>query len=162
MCRSRSLRSRRSGRFQVGGLLVRAVSGHRACLKEYWIVSHPNDPLAEREWQQVADALAAAGVDPTDFGRFTSGRHPDVIRQPRFDFDAAVPVLVDWLPRVTTRAVKEAVVRSLSVPAARPRAQLPLIEAFERESDPMVKWAIANALDAIADEKLRPELLRLA
>lgn len=121
-----------------------------------------SDPEAEREWQQVTDALASAGIDPTDFGRFASGRHPEVIQQPRFDLDAAVPVLVDWLPRAKSKAVREAVVRSLSVRAARPVAQLPLIEAFEQEADPSVKWVIGNALDVVADENLRPELLRLA
>ena len=129
---------------------------------DYSVVSDLTDLMVEAEWQRVVHALAAVGIDPTDAGRFASGRHPEVIRQPRFDFDAAVPVLVDWLPRVTTKPVKEAVVRSLSVPAARPLAQLPLIRAFEREPDPLVKWTIGNALDVVADEKLRPELVRLA
>ncbi len=44
------------------------------------------------EFAVVRRALDAAGLPSEDFGRFTSGRHPDVIRQSVFDYKAAVPV----------------------------------------------------------------------
>lgn len=110
--------------------------------------------LAENanEFALVRQALDESGLPSEDFGRFTSGRHQDVIRPSVFDFRAAVPVLLDVLPRVTRPAVKEAVVRSLSTAHARPAAASALLQEFRGTSDaqhPGLKWAIGNALSTV-------------
>jgi len=110
----------------------------------------------------VRAALVGAGIDATDFGRFANDRYPEIIKPTHFDFAAAVPVLLEWLPRVHATEVMEAIVRSLTIRAARPRAAHPMIDAFKRERDPAVRWAIGNALDAVADESVHDDLVRLA
>jgi hypothetical protein len=117
---------------------------------------------AQTELAAIRASLEAAGIDATDLGRFATGEYPDTIAPTRFDFAAAVPVFLAWLPKVQTKVAKEVVVRSLTDRAARPHAARPLIEAFERESDPMVQWTIGNALDTVADDSVWPDLMRIA
>jgi hypothetical protein len=69
------------------------------------------------EAQPLLDALAAAGVDPTDFGAFGWASFST------FDFGQAAPIIIEWLPRVLDMNVKDAMVRSLAdQPAAKGRA----------------------------------------
>lgn len=117
------------------------------------------------EFALVRRALDDAGLPSEDFGRFTSGRHPDVIRPSVFGFRAAVPVLLDVLPRLTRPVVKEAVVRSLSTAHARPVAASALLDEFRRTSDgqnPALKWAIGNALSTVTTIQHVDALLELA
>ena len=68
------------------------------------------------DFARVRAALDAAGLPSRDFGYFTSGRHPNVLPNPTFDYRASVPVLLEILPKVTRPAVKEAIVRLVSTP----------------------------------------------
>ncbi|HEX7667439.1 MAG TPA: hypothetical protein VF407_23065 [Polyangiaceae bacterium] len=45
----------------------------------------------------------------------------------------AVPVLLRWLSKVDNADIKEELVRSLSVPSARPSAAIPLIHEFKKQ-----------------------------
>jgi hypothetical protein len=113
----------------------------------------------------VRSALDAAGLPSGDFGRFTSGRHPEIIPNPVFDWRASVPVLLDVLPKVTRPVVKEAIVRSLSTKYARPLAARALLDEFRRTSNaeqPSLKWAIGNALSVVTTKEHVDELLELA
>ncbi len=80
----------------------------------------------------------------------------------------AVPVLVRWLPRIVDAAVKEDIVRTLSVPWARQLATRPLIEAFRslpEADDPTgtsLRWAIGNGLEILADAHVLDELIAIA
>jgi hypothetical protein len=117
------------------------------------------------EFALVRRALDAAGLPSRDFGHFTSGRYPDIIPQPVFDYRGAVPVLLDVLPNVTRPAVKEAIVRSLSTPYARPDAARAILDEFRGTSDadqPALKWAIGNALSVVTTPAHVDELLELA
>lgn len=117
------------------------------------------------EFAMVRAALDAAGLPSRDFGRFTSGRHPDIIRPSVFDYSGAVPVLLELLPKVTKPAVKESILRSLSTSYARPQAAAALIEEFRQTSDrdsPSLKWAIGNALATVTTPAHVDELLQLA
>src|SRR5262245_10522273 len=112
----------------------------------------------------VCSALEAAGIASADFGRFTSGRHPDVIRQSVFDYRTTVPVLLEVLPLVKHAATKEAVVRSLSTSYARPAAAEALIAEFRNTSvteHEALKWAIGNALDTVTTSQHLDALLEL-
>ncbi len=113
----------------------------------------------------VRAALDAAGLPSRDFGYFTSGRYPDILPDPVFDYRGSVQVLLEVLPQVTRPAVKEAIVRSLSTPHARPAAAAPLFEEFRRTSNdaqPSLKWAIGNALSVVSTPKHIEDLLDLA
>ena len=83
----------------------------------------------------------------------------------RLSYKAAIPVLIKWLPIVTNLYVKEHIVRALSVPWARPTAVMPLIREFrslEQKHRLGVRWAIGNALEAIADDSVFAEISELA
>jgi HEAT repeat protein len=121
-------------------------------------------PEERADEEELRAALRAAGIRDDDFGFFAAGDIPEAgIRAPRFDFEAAAPVLVDWLPRVKTALVKERIVRSLTAEkAASPLALEPLVAEFRRADDPGVKWAIGNALATLADDSIADDLVELA
>jgi hypothetical protein len=83
-------------------------------------------------------------------------------------YRAAVPVLVSWLPRVTTPSEKDAVVRALSVPWARPDALGAVIDEFRAPPVPgdpqweLVRWAAGNAIDVLWDDARFDDLIELA
>jgi hypothetical protein len=77
----------------------------------------------ERESRPVLDALAAAGL--------RVGYLPDLVNQD-IDYDAQVPALIEWLPRVDFAPVKSTVARALTVRAARPAAADALLEELRR------------------------------
>jgi hypothetical protein len=79
------------------------------------------------------------------------------------DYRRAIPILLRWLPRVENPAVKEAIVRALSVPwARRTEAPVLLVEEFRRsKSDFGLNWAIGNALSVVADEHVLNDIVGL-
>lgn len=77
----------------------------------------------------------------------------------------AVPILVKWLPKLENRRVKECVVRALSVPWATGVAEDVLLAEFRAapESENLrLKWAIANALEVLASDKIFDDLVELS
>ena len=118
----------------------------------------------EAEWQRLAHALADAGVDPSDFGRFVSPRGALVTRPSAFDFEMATPILLRCIDEVRDPSVLEAVVRSLSTPWARGVAVDPLLDRFRRTPNDQLglKWAIGNALATVARPRDLPALYELA
>jgi HEAT repeat protein len=86
------------------------------------------------------------------------------LRQLGREYGTAVPVLSRWLSRIEDRYVKEDVIRSLSVPWARPAAQA-LIEEYRTVTDDTgtgLRWAIGNALETIADDRVFDDVASLA
>jgi HEAT repeat protein len=80
-------------------------------------------------------------------------------------YGGAVPVLLNWLPRISDRGLKEDVIRTLSVPWAKPNAAPYLIEEFKKlnaPEDSAVRWAIANALEVVADDDVYGDIVVLA
>ena len=120
-------------------------------------------PEEKADEAEVRAALRAAGIADEDFGFFASRDIPEAgIRAPRFDFEAAVPVLVEWLPRAKTALVKERIVRSLTCEkAATPMALRPLVEEFWRAEEHGLKWAIGNALARTKDRRALGTLVEL-
>jgi HEAT repeat protein len=120
-------------------------------------------PEEEADEEELRAALRAAGIKDDDFGFFARDIPEAGIRAPRFDFEAAAPVLVDWLPRAKTPLVKERIVRSLTgEQVATPGALEPLAAEFRRADDEGLKWAIGNALATLADDSIADELVELA
>jgi hypothetical protein len=83
------------------------------------------------------------------------------LRQSKKDYRAAVPILLRWLSRISDLLVKEDIVRTLSVPWAKPAAGPALIEEFRRAENDEIRWAIANGLAVIADDGVFGELMQL-
>jgi len=79
-------------------------------------------------------------------------------------YEAAIPVLLELLPKVKEEVIKEGIVRALTVKEARCRASGPLINEFKWADCHQVnlKWAIGNALSMVADDNVFAELVDLA
>lgn len=112
----------------------------------------------------MRSALAAGGVDPTYFGRFTTERGREVVGGGELDYRAATPILLACLDEVRDPSVLEAVVRSLSTRAAQGIAVAPLLELFRKTPNEHfgLKWAIGNALSVVARREDLPSIYELA
>jgi hypothetical protein len=111
-----------------------------------------------REWQGLEAELEAHGLDTTDLGIFSS------VVPTRFDYDAAAPTLVKWLPRVRDPVEKEVIARSLTGSrTAGADAGRALVLEFRSASaiDETTKWAYANALATLAVPEIADDLLEL-
>jgi hypothetical protein len=110
------------------------------------------------EWRQLEVELEANRIDSTDLGIFSS------IVPTTFDYEAAAPILVRWLPRVRDPVEKEVLARSLTgVKMARSEAARAIVAEFrnaemDAESE---KWAYGNALATIGDDEIADDLLEL-
>lgn len=83
----------------------------------------------------------------------------------RRNYEAAVPILLRWLPRIEHSSVKESVVRALTVKWARPEAAPVMLEELRRlrdSSDRSLRFAVANALSEVADDSVFDEVVELA
>jgi HEAT repeats len=79
-------------------------------------------------------------------------------------YKGAIPILIKWLPKVTNVRVKETIVRDLSVPWAKGLAEAALLAEFGAASDSEnlgLKWAISNALEVLATDKIFDDLVEL-
>ena len=67
-------------------------------------------------------------------------------------YKSAIPVLLRWLPKVAYSSLKEDIIRTLSVPWAKPEATPILLEEFKNIEDPTgtgLRWVIGNALEVL-------------
>jgi hypothetical protein len=104
--------------------------------------------------RDVLADLAAAGFKVEAIGE---------LRRVGTQYREAIPVLMRWLSRVQEAAVREDIVRTLSVPWASDAAPL-LIAEFERTEDAAgtgLRWSIGNALEVLANDELTEPMIRL-
>lgn len=76
----------------------------------------------------------------------------------------AFPILVKWLPKITSSRVKESIVRALSVPWAKGIAERELIAEFRNipyGENHSLKWAIGNALEVLSDDEIFDDIAQL-
>ncbi len=107
----------------------------------------------EADAAPVVNALQAAG--------FPVGTIADLFNK-KLNYRNAIPILVEWLPRVSNRDVKEDIVRALSVKWAVAAGPL-LVAEFRRAADDLgLGWAIGSALETIANDEIADALLELA
>lgn len=79
-------------------------------------------------------------------------------------YRTAVPTLIRFLRETLNRTLKEEIVRTLTLPGARPDAAQALIEEFKHSEDASetgLRWTIANALAVVADESVFDDLVNL-
>lgn len=102
--------------------------------------------------------LAELGVSISSVWDLVNRREP---------YDAAIPVLIEWLRTVDDRVpeadrsrVREGLVRALTIRAARPAAAQVMLDQFRSLDDPSgeVRWAIGNALSVVADDSVFDDL----
>lgn len=86
----------------------------------------------------------------------------DLRERDSMEYGIAVPILLRWLPRTDNATVKEEIVRTLSMPWAKPLAAAPLLDEFSRTDSDAVRWAIANALAVVADATVLDRIVGLA
>ena len=79
-----------------------------------------------------------------------------------FDAAAATPVLLDWLPRVTSARLKEAIIRHLRNKAAKGIATAAVMHEFQNTDNETVRWVAGDALQYLATPPQRPLLVALA
>jgi hypothetical protein len=110
------------------------------------------------EWRELEAELESNGIDSTDLGIFSS------VVPTTFDYEAAAPILVRWLPQVRDPVEKEVLARSLTgVKTARSEAARAIVAEF-RNADlnaETEKWAYGNALATLADAESADDLLDL-
>jgi hypothetical protein len=114
------------------------------------------------EWAWLAAELEAAGVNTRDLGRFVNDTR--FIRPSQFDVLAAMPVLLNALPRLTQAKVVGAAAGHLNHRAARPTAFPVLMDQFKKwaQLDPLAGHSIADALATASDPSHVDELLAVA
>lgn len=86
------------------------------------------------------------------------------LRSGRYSYREAIPVLLRWLPAVQNRAIKEEIVRTLTVKWARSVAAPALIDEFMHPShadDANLRWVIGNALSEVASDSVYEEIVAL-
>lgn len=81
-------------------------------------------------------------------------------------YPQAIPVLLDFLPKVKDLRVKEGIVRALTVKKARGTgaAEMLITEFSKIDDSPNslpLKWAIGNALSVIADDEVFEKIVDL-
>jgi HEAT repeat protein len=106
--------------------------------------------------QPILDELSHAGL------RYES---LDALRTSGTIYRRAIPILISWLGKVESIAIKEALVRTLSVPWAKGLASEILIQEFmagSNAADDNLRWTIGNALEVLADDGVINEIRRLA
>jgi HEAT repeat protein len=79
----------------------------------------------------------------------------------RIVYKDAIPVLLDWLPRIDNIDVKEEIISALAVRWAKPKAAKQLIEEFKKEENKRIRWPIANALEIVGDDSVFNEIVEL-
>jgi hypothetical protein len=91
-------------------------------------------------------------------------------------YKAAVPVLVEWLPRISYLPLVEDVIRTLSVPFARklalplfldlfrvpPSVEDPMRPATSESAEEHIRWVIGNGLGIFANPACADELMAIA
>ena len=114
-------------------------------------------PGAEQDQAMVAE-LREVGIDVDSVYELRE-------RYPRYP--EAIPILVDWLPRVTAFGLKESMLRSLAVRYARSTALPALLREFvemDTSEDPTgyeLRWAAGNAIETLWDDAHFEELAGL-
>ncbi len=137
--------------------LLRELRGDHAYMAKHAERERRRDARIEefaRLSKPILRELAAVGLSCSSI---------DGLRRSGVHYERAVPILIAWLPLITDPGLKEAVVRALSVPWARPVAAQPLIAEFLKApgQGSGLKWAIGNALSVVADDSVFDNLAAL-
>ncbi len=107
----------------------------------------------DHDAEPVKAALAAAGVNTREFGRFVNRPVPGVIEPAHFDARQAMPILLAWLPRVTNEKLRETMVRHLAIKTRDGLVADALLQEFRRPGSATHKWVVADTLAFTCDSR---------
>ncbi|WP_144804071.1 HEAT repeat domain-containing protein [Curtobacterium sp. BH-2-1-1] len=107
---------------------------------------------AERETAAILDDLRAAGVVVRSLAAMTSSGER---------YRAALPVLLDWLRRADSPAVRRSVAGALGKRWARPTVNQALLDAFRVEQDADVRFALGGAVERTWDDRWFDDVVAL-
>lgn len=114
-------------------------------------LARPSKSRAAEDDKRIVKALRENGIEVSSVY--------DLVNRPS---SRAIPVLMRFLDEDLEPAIKEGVVRALSIKPASRVAIRPMINAFKRPNLPdSLRWAIGNAIEVLATEDVLPELLQL-
>lgn len=129
-----------------------------------WVAARRQEGC-ERQ-QRVAEydrAAAPLKAELADAG-FQVDSIADLYNQ-HMNYERAIPILLEWFPRIEDRNVKESVARALTVRWARAEAAPTMLAELKRqrdsEADRSLRFAAANALAEVADDSVFDEVVRL-
>ncbi len=74
----------------------------------------------------------------------------------------ALPVLMNWLPKIQEESAKEEIVRTLSMPWAKLKASKVLINEFKKNPKESLSWAIGNGISITATNSDLDDLISIA
>ena len=115
------------------------------------------------DYEPVTDALRVAGVDPTDFSLFVNRPHPELgIHRDVFDSRTAYHVLMEWLPRVTDRGVKDTIARRLAETGKRTETAQALIQEYRVADDETVQWVLGDSIARVMTPADHADVVELA
>jgi hypothetical protein len=119
---------------------------------------------AQQEQRSRAMEQSLRDARPILLDLASAGFHVDTVADlfnRKMNYERAIPILLSWLPRISDPAVKEDVIRALTVRWAKGVAALPLVQEFRRASSEAMRWAIANALSVVADDTVFDDIVQL-
>lgn len=114
----------------------------------------------QEEWEAVRAALRDAGIDPTDLARFVNAPNPAIrgLEPSTFDSRRAYTVLVEWLPRVHSRAVVDTLASRIRESGKRSDSAQALIAKYrERPS-----WQLGDAIARTMTPAEHADVVRLS
>lgn len=111
----------------------------------------------EEEDKLVTADLNRLGIDVASLFDLMKWKQP---------YPAAVPVLLEHLPHVQDRGIKEGIVRALTTKEARGKVDAALVTEFlavppSANANTGLKWAIANALSVVATDAVYADIVAL-
>ncbi|MEO3764602.1 HEAT repeat domain-containing protein [Streptomyces sp. B8F3] len=138
------------------------------------LAAKARDPYVVKRRQLYAESAAGVLADLAECG-FPVGSVGE-LRRGAVKYQAAVPVLVDWLSRISYLPLVEDIVRALSVPFAKKQVLPIFLQLFRvppRVEDPMrpkdsepgeehIRWVIGNGLFVFAGPSVANDLISLA
>lgn len=127
-------------------------------------MSRRSDQLFEERLRRAAeefDAAAGGLLDDLEAAGYPRDEVFEYLVNTNDRYDAAIPILLQWLPRIEDESVKEAIVRALTVRWAREDVGTVLIAEW-RNASHSLRWVIGNALSEVATDKHADAVRRLA
>jgi hypothetical protein len=113
----------------------------------------------DEEWEAVRSALSDAGVDPADLARFVNRPNSTIpgFEPESFDARRAWPVLMEWLPRVSSRAVVDTLARRIAQAGKRSESARALIVKYRERPD----WAVGDSIARTMTPAVRDDVVDL-
>lgn len=146
-----------------------------AALNDPIAKSAASTPLIERRRTLYSESAAGVLADLAAVG-FAGIEEVGELRRHGIDYRAAVPILIEWLPKVRYLLLAEDIVRTLSVRFAKKIALPEFLRLFREPlsvEDPIrpatseppeehLRWVIGNGLGIFADPSVADDLIELA